>query len=50
MEKSYPKKEGHPPNPVNFSDRLGTGYYLSPGEGGAEDLGLKKLKFSRLSL
>ena len=22
MEKSYPEKEGHPPSPVNFRDRL----------------------------
>ena len=22
MEKSYPEKEGHPPSPVNFIDRL----------------------------
>lgn len=28
MEKSYPDKEGHPPSPFNFSDRLGIGHYL----------------------
>ena len=32
MEKSYPEREGHAPSPVNFSDRLGTGYFSSPGE------------------
>ena len=37
MEKSYPEREGHAPSPVNFSDRLGTGYFSSPGEGNLAD-------------
>ena len=32
MERSYPEREGHAPSPVNFSDRLRTGYFSSPGE------------------